>query len=637
MATALLEPRRFGVNQRAALFLAAGGRCSRCGSGLLPGWHADHVEPWAHGGPTDVINGQALCPACNLRKGSRMQGPLSPWPGEPPMRKWADRAFRRYLAHQGKNFLAVATPGAGKTRFALRVAHEELRIGRVSFLFIVAPSEQLKYQWAAEAHKVGIHLSPDFSNGDGIPARDYHGVIVTYAQVAANPEIHRALCRVPTLVIFDEIHHAGDELPWGDSITHAFGPAVRRLLLSGTPFRTDNNRIPFVEYVDGTAAHHFVYGYGEALGDSVCRPVLFPSYEGNMKWYSRGKAFEANFREDLSDERSAQRLRTALDPSGEWLPRVLKDADERLTQIRQDHPDAGGLVVARDKDQAAAIARMLTPISGEAPLVVTCDDADAKGLIDGFKTDRRRWVVAIKLISEGADVPRLRVGIYASNILTEMFFRQVVGRFVRMMTGIEDQNAYLFIPADPTLISFAMQIKEERDHQLEEECREARQAPSEDEPPAHDDKTLSLFVAISSTGHPDAVIVDEDAIPQSEILEADEIRRKHGAPPSYDPALLARMFRSLRRPTEVTVRAETHAPAAPPSTPLHEQKKDLRKIVKRLVAMLREASSGDLEFSDIYTALLKRDGVPQDQATIDQLKGRVEYLENWIRSITHGG
>ena len=64
-----MPSRRFRSRQRVALFLAAYGRCCECGAELEPAWHADHIAPVRAGGVTESHNGQALCPACNLRKG----------------------------------------------------------------------------------------------------------------------------------------------------------------------------------------------------------------------------------------------------------------------------------------------------------------------------------------------------------------------------------------------------------------------------------------------------------------------------------------------------------------------------------------------------------------------------------------
>jgi superfamily II DNA or RNA helicase len=622
--------RRFRGSERAALYLAADGRCSRCGLDLAPGWHADHIRPHAGGGITDVLNGQALCPTCNLKKGHAM---LPDWPSTKPLRRWQQRAFNKYLPHEAPDFLAVATPGAGKTTFALRVAHEALRRGRQRFLVVVVPSEHLKSQWAEAAASVGIHLDPAWSNASGAVAADYHGVVVTYAQVAANPDIHRRLCRLPVLAIFDEVHHAGDDLAWGSSLRHAYEAAARRLLLSGTPFRSDNSPIPFVRYVEGLSRADFTYSYAESLGDQVCRPILFPSYEGRMEWYSRGRKLDHTFRDALGDQAASQRLKTALDPGGLWVRQVIQDADAKLSQVRETHADAGGLVVAVDCRHAERVAEILRSVAGEEPAVATVDDPDASRTIREYGVGRRRWIVAVRMISEGVDIPRLRVGVYATNVLTEMFFRQVVGRFVRMIPALEDQNAYLYIPRDETLVDYAQQIKEERDHQLVEEAERPGQGPGE--AADTDDKVLSLFLAISSTGHADDVIVDRDLVSQDEIREAGALGQKCGS--REDPAILARIIREVRG-AGFNVKAEAKVEAKPesPAAPLHVRKKQLRNLVKRLVAQIREATGGEEDYQSIYAALMRRDNVYQEQATIEQLGARVEFLRNWVEDLCDG-
>ena len=206
------------------------------------------------------------------------------WGTAGSLRAWQAAALEQYLNAQPRDFLAVATPGAGKTTFALRVAVELMGAGVVSKITVVCPTEHLKTQWADAAARVGIHIDPAFSNSQGRAGSHFDGVAVTYAQVAANPHVHSSRTRAfRTLVILDEIHHAGDALTWGDGIGVAFGEATRRLSLTGTPFRSDSSPIPFVRYVEGSdgirrSQADFTYGYGDALHDGVVRPVLFMSY-----------------------------------------------------------------------------------------------------------------------------------------------------------------------------------------------------------------------------------------------------------------------------------------------------------------------------------------------------------------------
>ncbi|HLU44577.1 MAG TPA: DEAD/DEAH box helicase, partial [Natronosporangium sp.] len=369
-----------------------------------------------------------------------------------PLRAWQRRALVEYLRRRSEDFLAVATPGAGKTTFALRVAAELLRDRTVDAVTVVAPTEHLKHQWAAAAARGGIQLDANFRNADVHTSPDFHGVVVTYAQVGAAPQVHRrrTLAR-RTLVVLDEIHHAGESRTWGDGIRAAFEPATRRLALTGTPFRSDENPIPFVTYErvgDNVLRSRAdsLYGYAEALADGVVRPVIFLAYSGETRWRTNaGEELAARLGEPLTKDLTAQAWRTALDPRGEWIPQVLRAADARLRRLRADGmEDAGGLVIASDQQAARAYGRLLGQITGEPAVVVVSDDATASDRIAEFTHSQQRWLVAVRMVSEGVDIPRLAVGVYATNAATPLYFAQAVGRFVRARRPGE--TASIFLP-----------------------------------------------------------------------------------------------------------------------------------------------------------------------------------------------
>jgi superfamily II DNA or RNA helicase len=372
-------------------------------------------------------------------------------------------------AHGGTSFLASATPAAGKTTFGLHVAREMLASGRVSRVVVAGPTTHICRQWAADAARYGIDLEPNRANAEGPEPRDRHGIAVTYQTIAAGPKGHaRATARRPTLLIADEPHHMGDHAAWGIRAREAFDGATFRLLLSGTPFRSDSAPIPWVSYdEEGVSRADYTYGYAQALVDGVCRPITFLPYDGEMEWKSDGRLRSASFEDFLPAQEAARRLRTALDPEGDWMAGVLRDADERLTEVRLQQPDAGGLVLASDQEHARAIAARLAAIAGEAPELVMSDEPSASARLADFSASKRRWLVSVLMVSEGVDIPRLRVGVYATAARTELFFRQVVGRFIRRTPLPARQMSYLLIPADFRLKRLAVEIEEERRHALE--------------------------------------------------------------------------------------------------------------------------------------------------------------------------
>jgi superfamily II DNA or RNA helicase len=333
-------------------------------------------------------------------------------PSTQGLRGWQRRALVKYLSSAPRDFLAVATPGAGKTTFALRIAAELLAEGTVQKVTVVVPTEHLKIQWASSAERFGIALDPKFTNSAGHTSSDFHGVCVTYAQVASHPTRHRVRTEnYKTLVIFDEIHHGGDAKSWGEGMREAFSDATRRLALTGTPFRSDDSPIPFVNYETGSDGYarskaDHVYGYADALADGVVRPVVFMAYSGEARWRdSAGEEHAARLGEPLTAEQTARAWRTALDPKGEWMPAVIAAADRRLNQLREQVPDAGGMIIATDQTAARAYADLLKKITGEYPTVVLSDDPGASQRISDYSAGTSKWLVAVRMVSEGVDVP----------------------------------------------------------------------------------------------------------------------------------------------------------------------------------------------------------------------------------------
>jgi superfamily II DNA or RNA helicase len=416
------------------------------------------------------------------------------------LRPWQHAALDRFAATRSPDFLAVATPGAGKTTFALTALRMVLAT-RPAPVVIVAPTAHLKLQWAQAAARLQLHLDPAWTPADGPLPPDMHGVVTSYQQVAVSAPALRTMAR-HAVVVLDEVHHAGEDQAWGESLREAFGESARRLSLSGTPFRSDTRAIPFVRYVADEAVPDYEYGYGDALRDGrVVRPVYFPRIGGEMEWSAPdGNVHAATFDDPLANQLANQRLRTALTLDGEWLPSVLRQAVDRLADVRRQQADAGGLVIAIDQDHARGIAAMLRRDFGQHAVVVTSDDPEASGRIAGFAAGREPWLVAVRMVSEGVDIPRLRVGVYATTVTTDLYFRQAVGRFVRWVPGIRDQRAWLFIPDDLRLRLRAAEIAEQRRHSLRKASRDDDDAPlrgaADDTPMAGDQ--LSLFAALSA-------------------------------------------------------------------------------------------------------------------------------------------
>ncbi|GAB2635016.1 DEAD/DEAH box helicase [Nocardia goodfellowii] len=561
--------------------------------------------------------------------------------GGAPLRAWQRRALTKYLATKPRDFLAVATPGAGKTTFALRVAAELLADRTVDQITVVAPTEHLKHQWAQSAARAGIALDSRFSNATGGTSGDYHGVVVTYAQVASHPSRHRVRTENRrTLVILDEIHHAGDAKSWGDATAEAFGDATRRLALTGTPFRSDDSQIPFVTYEPGegglpqSRADH-TYGYSEALADGVVRPVVFLAYSGEAHWRdSAGEEYTARLGEPLSAEHTARAWRTALDPAGDWISAVLRAADTRLRQLRSTGmPDAGGLVIATDQERARDYAELLEHISGERPAVVLSDDPSSSDRIGEFANSTQPWMVAVRMVSEGVDVPRLAVGVYATSASTPLYFAQAIGRFVRARKPGE--TASVFLPSVPVLLDLAAQLELQRDHIIGKPHREKNalddelliDANKQKDEPGEEERA---FVALAADAELDQLIYDGNSFGTATIAGSDEEADYLGIPGLLD----ADQMRALLRERQSKQVSERSAAAAEPSAHVAtatervataDRLGELRRELNSLVAMHHHRTGKP---HGVIHGELRREcgGPPTALATADQLAERITAL-----------
>ncbi|MCW2556905.1 MAG: helicase, superfamily [Mycobacterium sp.] len=554
-------------------------------------------------------------------------------PSTQALRGWQRRAMVKYLTSAPRDFLAVATPGAGKTTFALRVAGELLADGTVERITIVVPTEHLKTQWAQAAAAVGMSLDPKFSNSSAQNSDEYHGVVVTYAQVASHPGRHRVRTENrKTLVVFDEIHHGGDAKSWGDAIREAFDDATRRLSLTGTPFRSDDSAIPFITYERGpdglerSQADH-TYGYADALADGVVRPVVFLAYSGEARWRdSAGEEHAARLGEPLNAEQTARAWRTTLDPTGDWMPAVIAAADTRLTQKRQHVPDAGGMIIASDQTAARAYAGLLTTITGEAPTIVLSDDPGSSDRITAFSRGTSRWLVAVRMVSEGVDVPRLAVGVYATSASTPLFFAQAIGRYVRSRQPGE--TASIFLPSVPSLLQLASEMEAQRNHVLGKPHRESQGDEFEEYEEKQKSEPSEMdngFEMLGADAELDQVIFDGSSFGTATPAGSDEEADYLGIPGLLDAAQMRDLLR--RRQEEQLDRRTAAGGTVPVVSTTHGQLRDLRRELNALVTLAHHRTGKPHGW--IHNELRRLCGGPVlAAANSEQISARIEAVRS---------
>jgi superfamily II DNA or RNA helicase len=457
---------------------------------------------------------------------------------------------------------------------------------------------------------------------------DLRGYVTTYAQVAAKPALHAARTAAKrSLVILDEVHHAGDGLSWGDAVATAFEMAARRVCLTGTPFRTrPDERIPFVRYDEDGAggfrsAADFGYGYREALRDGVVRPVVFAAYTGTSRWRnSAGEVIAASLSEISTKRTEATAWRTALNPKGRWVPHVIAAMDERITHLRETvMPDAAGLVLASDQDDARAYAAIVEQVTGEEAVVILSDDPKASEKISAFTHGTQRMAVCVRMVSEGVDVPRAACLAWMTSYRTPLFFAQGVGRVVRSRGPAE--AATVFLPAVRPLLALAAELEEERNHIIPPPSAKSEELLDVErmEPEPGESERFELVDADASFAH---VLHGGRAVVAAPLTDEDEDFL--GLPgilsPEQTAALLASRDSAARKRA-----AGTDTPMPSAEAAAWRAGADLRREVNRLVGLL--AARSGTPHGQLHAELRRAVPGPASAAAgVDVLERRRDHL-----------
>lgn len=635
--------RLFNDKEKQALYMHGSGKCADCGEDLPADWHADHVKPFSKGGKTEMSNAQPLCPRCNLKKGVKI-GMRE--------RQWQRTCFRNWVDNDKKHYLIAAAPGAGKTFIAGQMIKRRLDTD-CKRVVVVVPTDRLKKQWPAALYKdYGLNLRPGCSL-TAMEPDDYDGIVVTYQFVANNAAfLHYGCEQKPTVVIFDEIHHAAKERSWGEALSQAFGEAVKTIALSGTPFRTDNGAIPFVNTEPcvndkGEPAERcvpdFNYSYAEGIRHNILKRVYFPYIEGNANWTFEGEEYSSLLSDDTADPQvKTQRLWTAFwidrhSGISEWLSQTLEIANAKLDELRDNddgRKDAAGIIFVQNQWVASCYEtnKDVADLLGDKPVVVYSDKPDSADLIKAFTNSNARWIVSVKQISEGVDIPRLAIGVYAAMEKTDLIIRQRVGRVIRVdeTNYPKFREAYMYMPDDTEIKKIVTEIEEERDHAIELLAEKPKPSDGENEydPP---DFTAGSTEDVAYGG----VILGGTDYETTAIVQRVLDSTKGKLLGSFENLI---MYEAIRKQVVESMPQEP-LPCFPPE-PVHEIRERMRKeedalkktLIGKLIngGIIRSSAMQDI-FTKINSSLKKQTQALPD-CTIKELEERQETIMGWLKN-----
>lgn len=586
--------RRFGVLARQVASISQGVP--------LEGMHADHIIPVKLSGSTSMDNCQLLTPSANLEKGTHYMEP----------RDWQVEFVEKWDARKsGEPFLLCAIPGGGKTFAALYVAKRWLDAASDRAVVVVCPTDNLKEQWRAEAAKLGIQL--ETKGIDSSFKHGFRGRCSTYQAVAMSASAHvlASLCkRRHVMVILDEPHHCGEAIAWGESCSIAFDGAEEKLLLSGTPWRQDGRRIPFVQYENGSVVSHFRYDYPDALRDRVVRYLAFEYHRGAAELaMPEGVSERYNINQEADEDEAALAVRLALRDHTGYAREMLSAANERLMELRRIVPDAAGLVACIDQDHADSMARVLESITGQEPKKILSGTDRGNTTVDEFRKSTSPWLVAVKQVSEGTDIKRLQLLCYMTTAATPLFFRQLVGRVSRVRGIPGDRDAHVIIPSTAKL----RELVEDIERWQEVVLREEREAQEREEIERDDDNSdRPVFLGSEYSG------VEMTQIGGIDYTKEQAVKIEG----------LARKF-DLDLPTAAKILEYVVAGDESPSVevnhakPLEQEMDEVRSKLKRAVNVVHKLTG--IPHNEINGKYSPR----QADMTLPQLKNKLADLKRW--------
>lgn len=420
------------------------------------------------------------------------------------LRPWQQEALQKTVAwlvqsRSDRHFLINAAPGSGKTLASCAIAQTLIELGEIDRVIVIAPRSEIVNQWSDDFRTVtGRHMGKVTARDGDIGALGID-VCATWAAVEGlQPEL-QAVCRASrVLVICDEHHHAAIEAAWGESSDSAFADAKFVLVLTGTPIRSDGAQSIWLAYDETGAISHpdegtYTLTYGDAVDLGYCRPVTFHRHEGKFSVdLEGGHTVQISGHQKATLPADLARipgLQTALDfyrlartPQYErdgmtpllagYQSTMLEWGGAKLTDLRHRMPNAGGLVIAPSIEMAEYMVELIEKLEGERPLLVHSQMANPESRIRAFRNTNKRWLVSVAMVSEGVDIKRLRVLVYLPNALTELAFRQAIGRVVRTAGPDDDTRADVVMPSFETFETFARRV--------ENEMSRAARAPSGD-------------------------------------------------------------------------------------------------------------------------------------------------------------
>ena len=501
---------------RNALYDSTDGQCALCGIVLEPGWHADHSVPWVITKQTNIFEMEPMCPSCNARKGVSMEA-VNFWnlvngsALKPGQRTAIDTIFSR--VREGADAVSIVLPpGYGKSDVIL-LSSAMLNLYKMACrTLILEPAENLRSQIVDRDEvqaSVDRYKLPSFWGLSQImyeakkapekpwpPGRNRDAAIISMTMQLANRDANRQFLEqwvdaqrrlhgAPVLVFVDEAHTGSDQNEWGNTTRALREAGAIVILLTGTPYRSDNRRIEGFKWVDVDVEPVKVYRK-RRTDDAVLVDIyegqksilrLDPDYEHTLResWNvdsppSLCKILRRPFDFDLSTNNpitgedlpaTALSLMPPNQLRGHLGPFLRRDDVIRFfchhflleLRKRQEHePATAGIVFVGnndnsledplDREQALKVQQALSELSPHTKVVVATNDESSEGVVAlrRFQKGNGDVVIVKQMGGVGYNVPRLKVVLDLSVVRQAAPFVQRLMRAARIWRYGDEEN-----------------------------------------------------------------------------------------------------------------------------------------------------------------------------------------------------
>lgn len=545
---------------------------------------------------------------------------------------WQERALSSYKISQKKFFLLSVCPGGGKTLGSAKLANFDFAEKHIDFAVVVTPTLPIKAGFLRQWHRAGINLTTNLKDSKGRP-KEFTAAAITYQQLKNIVSTFETWVAngVKLLVIFDEIHHAAEDNDWGYHSEKLASIATKVISMTGTPFRNDGSKISFLNYdANGKVSADFTYTLEDAIANRVCRDVDFIHDDGFADFIHMEQQQHLKISEAKTPEERSNIARSIFDKDGVWIKSLLEKAEGKLDSERTSDRDAACLVVCRpgwDKDENKflhGMSQLVRCATNEHPTMIEYDDPEAPTKIEIFRKGTEKFILAVRMISEGVDIPRIKIILLACQCGSELLFRQIIGRALRVDDEKNPGHATIFMPKFPQLVEWAQRIKDEAVSGLRK--RKVLDAERETGEP-------SPYTNLGST-HEDGGGSDAwgNRYTPNEINAAETV--KAASPSLWDVSVL-KVALILRQAGFQSEDAE-----APEEEPLQTRKKRLRLQIHKAVNQFVYSKNPSPEavsslIKGIWIKIFNQMGVRDmddlmDNHSVDEAKNVLILLNKWM-------